>query len=233
MIGVMAPFVPRFTLRFCIMTCTVSAIAAASGCSGANDTPCDPGPLTVSLYHEFGQAEEGVYAGPAMVTAHDPAADPATLSLLFDTGETINLNYAIGPHEIPVAAGAQVEAYVDLKMPFWSETSLVLREPGPTGALLAAVWDTSGTVPPAEELGQLTVSYVDAGCGATNDGCGDRVTLALEVPLGEEEAPIRVEAGNEVVDGLRMGNGNTSRRFLGQIACTDTPTDWTAGYLLP
>lgn len=230
----MAPLVSRFTpySRIVTIAFALAIVTATTGCSSDSDTPCEPGPLSVSLTHSFGQPE-GVYAGPATVTAHDPSADPATLSLLFDTGEQLDFSYILGPHELPVAVEAQVEAYADLKMPFWTETSLVLREPGPTGALIAAVWDTSGSLPPGEEMAQLSVSYTEANCAPVDDGCGDRLSLALEVPLGEEEPPVRIMAGTEVVDSLRMGNGSASGRYRTPIGCTDTPPDWVAGFLLP
>lgn len=228
----MALLIPGLVSFSRITTTAVALAAVAPGCI-FSDPPCGPGDLSVHLFHQAGAVEEVLYTGAAMVTAHDPGVDSSSLSLLYDTGEAIDFNYRIGAHELPVSVGDQVEAYVDLEMPFWTETTLVLHEPGPTGAFLAAVWDTSGMLPPGEQTGFVTVSYVDAGCSAVNDGCGDRVSLAMAVPLGEEEPAIRVDAGTEVVDGTwRMGNGNSSGRFLGQIQCTDTPQDWTAGFIL-
>jgi hypothetical protein len=114
---------------------------------------------------------------------------------------------------------------------WWVNRWFALRAAGLQPWLLAAGVDGSALDPPGTTidafLAQPTLAATAASCEPEDGECGEQERLALELGFDEDSTQV-IGPGTGYAGSLSSYRMAVERatRYVGQIQCSDTPSDW-------
>lgn len=196
---------------------------------------CAEGQLLTGLsVDDAAGAMDVIFDGEVSVIENEPNTSRGQL-VLDPNGELMVFNYDLGNGRLPLLAGERFHATIRTQGGLVPDVVLALNQvlgDGTLGALAAAMWDTSNDsflVDIESKAGAPRYTATD--CAPVNDGCGDGVSLDLEIRL-PGEPPTLVEAGSEFFGGgYRAANSATSFTYVGPVRCPDAPERRLVGFI--